>query len=104
MGVGRGGGTSHVCDMALDSPLAKLLHHISAVHNAVLPGERLVFCAGPHHIGFLRPNLAAQLAALEPSVTVTAGRVTLPLEKLPKLNELATALAIPPRFENFDIR
>jgi NUDIX domain len=90
--------------MALDTPLAKLLHHIGAVHNAILPGERLVFCAGPHHIGFLRPDLAAKLAALEPTVTIAAGRVTLPLEKLPKLNELAASLDIPPRFENFDIR
>jgi 8-oxo-dGTP pyrophosphatase MutT (NUDIX family) len=64
----------------------------------------LVFSAGPHHVGYLRPDLAARLAALEPSVTIAAGRVTLPLEKLPKLNELATFLAIPPRHENFDIR
>jgi 8-oxo-dGTP pyrophosphatase MutT (NUDIX family) len=90
--------------MALDAPLAKLLHHISAVHNAVLPGGRLVFCAGPHHIGFLRPDLAAELAVLEPRVTVAAGRVTLPPELLPKLNELAASLGIPKRFENFDIR
>ena len=90
--------------MASDAPLAKLLHHISAVHNAVLPGERLVFCAGPHHIGFLRPDLAARLATLEPRVTIAAGRVTLPLDLLPNLNALATALSIPPRFENFDIR
>ena len=90
--------------MASDAPLAKLLHHISAVHNAFLPGERLVFCAGPHHIGFLRPDLAAKLAALEPRITVDAGRVTLPLELLPKLNELAASLGIPKRFENFDIR
>ena len=90
--------------MASDTPLAKLLHHISAVHNAVLPGERLVFCAGPHHIGYLRPDLAARLAALEHSVTIADGRVTLPLQMLPKLNELATALGIPPRAEDFDIR
>jgi 8-oxo-dGTP pyrophosphatase MutT (NUDIX family) len=90
--------------MASDAPLAKLLHHISAVHNAVLPGERLVFCAGPHHIGYLRPDLAAKLAALEPSVILTEGRVTLPLETLPKLNELADSLGIPRRSENFDIR
>jgi hypothetical protein len=90
--------------MALDTPLAKLLHHISAVHNAVLPGERLIFCAGTHQIGYLRPDLAARLAALEPGVTVAAGRVTLPLETLPKLNELAAALGMPSRSENFDIR
>jgi 8-oxo-dGTP pyrophosphatase MutT (NUDIX family) len=90
--------------MASDAPLAKLLHHISAVHNAILPGERLVFRAGPHHIGFLRPDLAARLAALEPRITIAAGQVALPLELLPRLNELAAALALPKRSENFDIR
>ncbi|HVE22026.1 MAG TPA: NUDIX domain-containing protein [Acidocella sp.] len=90
--------------MASDAPLAKLLHHISAVHNAALPGGRLGFYAGPHHIGYLRPDLAARLAAREPRITIAAGRVTLPLELLPHLNDLASALAIPTRSENFDIR
>ncbi|HEY1857658.1 NUDIX hydrolase [Acidocella sp.] len=90
--------------MALDSPLAKLLHHIAAVHSADLPGDRLVFRAGPHQIGFLHPELAARLAALEPGITVTADTVTMPLALLPKLNQLAASLGIPPRHENFDIR
>ncbi len=70
----------------------------------MLPGQRLPLYAGPHHIGFLFPDLARRLAALEASVTLTAERVSLPLEALPKINQLAAALGIPSRHENFDIR
>ena len=90
--------------MASDTEIAKLLVHIAACRTAELPGARLPLYAGAEHIGFLRPALAARLAALEPGVLVAADRVEMRAEILPRLNELAAALGIPTRAENFDVR
>jgi len=90
--------------MASDTEIAKLLAHIAACHTARLPGERLPLYAGPHHIGYLKPALAAQLAAVEPGIRVGPDRVEMGSEMLPRLNELAAAVGIPVRAENFDVR
>ena len=90
--------------MASDARIAKLLSHIAACHTAVLPGERLPLYAGAHHIGYLRPALAARLAEISPRVTVLAHKVLLNEAALPQLNELAAAAGIPTRAEDFDVR
>jgi 8-oxo-dGTP pyrophosphatase MutT (NUDIX family) len=90
--------------MASPAHLAKLLEHIFACHSAKLPGNRLVLRAGPHHIGYLRPEFAAQLAALTPAVTLAAGQAELAPEALPELNALAHAAGLTIRDEDFDVR
>jgi 8-oxo-dGTP pyrophosphatase MutT (NUDIX family) len=104
MGVGRGGGTGHVTDMASDARLAKLLSHIAVCHSAILPGARLPFHAGANHIGYLLPDFAAYLAAQTPAITITGDRVTLAPEALPDLNDIARAAGLRIRAEDFDIR
>ena len=90
--------------MASDTEIAKLLAHIAACHTAVLPGVRLPLYAGGQHFGYLTPANAARLAAAEPGVIVAVERVDMGAEKLPRLNELAAAMGIPTRAENFDVR
>ena len=104
MGVGTGGRTGHAPHMASDARLAKLLAHISACHSADLPGTRLALHAGSHHIGYLKPELAAQLAALSPSITLSHNTVHIAPAALPELNALARAAGIRVRNEDFDIR
>ncbi len=89
--------------MASDTEIAKLLAHIAACHTAVLPGARLPLYAGGQHIGYLTQANAARLAAVEPGVVV-ADRVEIAPALLPRLNELAAAMGIPIRAENFDVR
>lgn len=91
-------------DMASDARLAKLLAHIAACHSADLPGARFPFHAGPHHIGYLRPDLAAELAAISPAITVAQNSVSIAPEALPGLNDIARAAGIRVRSENFDVR
>jgi len=90
--------------MASEARLAKLLSHISACHSAVLPGARLPLFTGPHHIGYLLPAFAAQLAAQTPAITLAPGRVNLAPEALPHLNAIAAAAGLTLRAENFDVR
>jgi 8-oxo-dGTP pyrophosphatase MutT (NUDIX family) len=90
--------------MASDTEIAKLLAHIAACHTAKLPGARLPLYAGAHHIGYLKPDFAAALAAIEPGVVVAADRVEMGADMLPRLNELAAALGVRVRAENFDVR
>jgi 8-oxo-dGTP pyrophosphatase MutT (NUDIX family) len=90
--------------MASDTEIAKLLAHIAACHTAVLPGARLPFYAGGRHFGYLTRENAAALAAVEPGVRVAAERVEMDPALLPRLNELAAAMGIPTRAENFDVR
>jgi 8-oxo-dGTP pyrophosphatase MutT (NUDIX family) len=90
--------------MASDTEIAKLLAHIAACHTAVLPGARLPLYAAGRLIGYLTPANAARLAAVEPGVMVAADRVALDPALLPRLNQLAAALGIPTRAENFDVR
>ena len=90
--------------MASDTEIAKLLAHIAACHTAVLPGARLPLYAGAQHIGYLTPANAAKLAAVEPGVRLAAERVEMDPALLPRLNELAAAMGIPTRAENFDVR
>jgi 8-oxo-dGTP pyrophosphatase MutT (NUDIX family) len=90
--------------MASDARLAKLLGHIAACHTAVLPGARLPFYAGPNHLGFLLPTLAARLATLSPAISVLPDRVSLEETALPELNALARAAGLRTRGEDFDVR
>jgi len=90
--------------MASDARIAKLLSHIQACHSAVLPGTRLPLYAGAAHIGYLQPALAAKLAAVSADVTVHTDRVDLAPTALPRLNDLARAVGIPTRAEDFDVK
>lgn len=89
--------------MAPDAQIAKLLADIDQCHSAVLPGARLLFYAGPHQIGYVKPDLAAKLRALAPEIALSADRLTMPETLLPRLNELAVAVGLSMRHENFDI-
>ena len=84
--------------------IAKLLAHIAACHTAELPGGRLPLYAGMDLIGYLKPDFAAGLAAIEPGVRLGADRVDMHPALLPRLNELAAAMGIPTRAENFDVK
>lgn len=90
--------------MASDSEIAKLLAHIAACHTAELPGSRLPLYAGAHHIGYLHPATADQLAASFAGVKRGAGRVEMDEALLPRLNDMAASLGIPLRAEDFDVR
>ncbi|MDE8345834.1 MAG: NUDIX domain-containing protein [Acidocella sp.] len=90
--------------MASDAQIAKLHAHITACHSATLPGTRLMFYAGPHHIGYVTPALAAQLRALGAPVTQSPVSAVLDMAALPELNALARALGLRIRNEDFDIR
>jgi 8-oxo-dGTP pyrophosphatase MutT (NUDIX family) len=90
--------------MASDTEIAKLLAHIAACHTAVLPGARLPLYAGTDRIGYLKPEFAAGLTAIEPGVRVQAGRVDIAPALLPRLNELAVAMGLATRGENFDVK
>lgn len=90
--------------MASDTEIAKLLAHIAACHTAELPGGRLPLYAAMDLIGYLKPDFAAGLASVEPGVRLGAGRVDMPPALLPRLNELAAAMGIATRAENFDVK
>jgi 8-oxo-dGTP pyrophosphatase MutT (NUDIX family) len=90
--------------MASDPQIAKLLSHISACHCAVLPGSRLKLWSGTHHIGYVKPDFAARLAAASPLVVVRGSDVFLSPEALPTLNDLARAAGLALRAEDFDVR
>jgi 8-oxo-dGTP pyrophosphatase MutT (NUDIX family) len=90
--------------MASDARLAKLLAHIAACHSAVLPGARMPLHTGPHHFGYVTPAFAAQLAALNPAVTLHKTHVNIAPAAMPELNALALAAGIRCRAENFDVR
>jgi 8-oxo-dGTP pyrophosphatase MutT (NUDIX family) len=90
--------------MASDARLAKLLAHIAACHSAELPGARLPLHSGPHHIGYVKQDLAARLTALSSSFTRTETALHLAPAALPELNAIALAAGIRVRDENFDVR
>lgn len=90
--------------MASDTQIAKLLSHISACHSAVLPGPRLPFWSGTHHIGYVKPEFAARLAAASEAIKITETSVFLTPEALSSLNSIAHAAGLPFRAEQFDVR
>ncbi len=83
----------------------RLLDLTRACQTARLPGDRLKFCIGPHHVGYVDPTLAE---ALIPDFTLTKGTVCLPHEAAPHLNAIvaprAKQFGIRWRSENFDVR
>jgi 8-oxo-dGTP pyrophosphatase MutT (NUDIX family) len=90
--------------MASDVQIAKLHAHISACHSAILPGSRLPLYAGPHHIGYLKPELARELATRFPAVILALARVEIPVASLAELNNMALAAGLRFRGEDFDVR
>jgi len=98
------GGAGHLTDMARTQNIAKLLSQIEACHTATLPGNRLTFHAGPHHLGYVQPEFAATLASVCHDITLAPGRLNLAPNALPRLNEIAAAAGAPRRAENFDVR
>lgn len=70
----------------------------------MLPGERLPLAAGPHRFGYVKPELAERLHAAEPAIEISSAGVNMPPALLPRLNELAAAVGIPTRAEDFDVR
>jgi 8-oxo-dGTP pyrophosphatase MutT (NUDIX family) len=74
-----------------------------ACRTATLPGERLIFCAGDVHIGYVTPAFAERLRAVSAHITVS-DRVMLAPAALPRLNEIAKAAGARVRNEDFDVR
>jgi 8-oxo-dGTP pyrophosphatase MutT (NUDIX family) len=91
--------------LASETETRRLLAHVRACNNAVLPGERLPFRLGAAQVGWVRPDLAAALAAF-PTVTREADAVV--LQEPAALPALARALAAQGhcrwRAEAFDVR
>ena len=84
--------------------IAKLISDITFCHSASLPGSRLALFAGTQQIGYIKPDLAEKLRQIAPEISVSSGHTTLPDTLLPRLNELAAAIGIPTRAEDFDVR
>ena len=89
--------------MASDARLAKLLAHIAACHSAELPGARLPLHSGPHHIGYVKQDLAVRLTALSSSFTRTETALHLAPAALPELNAIALAAGIRVRDEKLHL-
>jgi 8-oxo-dGTP pyrophosphatase MutT (NUDIX family) len=86
--------------MAWAQNIAKLLSHVRACHDAVLPGERWPFFIGEALVGYVRPALARRLDG----VAVEGGRVALAAAAAGRLNEMAQAAGVNFRGEDFDVR
>ena len=89
--------------MARDPKISKLLSHIQACRSATLPGERLKFYLGQHHVGYVWPDFAKKLAGVSADMQLT-DRLVLAVAAAPKLNEIAVAAGARVRFEDFDVR
>ncbi len=63
-----------------------------------------MFCAGAHHLGYVRPEFAAKLATVSADITLAPGRVNLAQAALARLNDIAAAAGAPHRAEDFDVR
>ncbi len=79
--------------------------HVRACNNAILPGDRLAFRIGDAHVGWVRRDFAARLAAF-PEIAATADGVVLTdPEALPAIaRHLSDAGCYRWRREEFDIR
>ncbi|GAB0117482.1 NUDIX hydrolase [Acidisoma sp. 7E03] len=91
-----------------DRVTEKLLRHIEAAHNAILPGERLPFRIGDHAVGWLKPAFAEALAETAGLDRDAGGGVTLPADRAAELPAIAKALCEATWFrwrdEAFDVR
>lgn len=91
-----------------DRVTEKLLRHITAAHNAVLPGDRLPFRIGGHAVGWLKPDFATAFAEAASLTRDADGGVTLPGTRAADLPALAQALHAAGWFrwrgEAFDVR
>ncbi len=85
----------------------RLLAHIRACQNAELPAERLAFFIGGALAGYVKPDLARQIADL-PGAELGPDGVSLDPREAPRLNEIAAALSLGKglrkRGELFDVR
>jgi len=83
--------------------MTELLRHIAACRNAVLPGGRMPFRFGTAQVGWVRPDIAAALAAL--GAKVQSDGVTLETAKLDNVaQQLAEQGLFRWRAEAFDVR
>ncbi|OYV38579.1 MAG: thiamine pyrophosphokinase [Rhodospirillales bacterium 20-64-7] len=89
--------------MACDPKISKLLSHIQACRSATLPGGRLKFYIGNHHVGYVWPDFARTLAGVSADMDLT-DRLVLAANAAPRFNEIAAAAGARVRFENFDVR
>jgi 8-oxo-dGTP pyrophosphatase MutT (NUDIX family) len=81
------------------------LRHVRACNNAVLPGERLPFRIGTDQVGWVKPDLAARLAAFPEVSADTAGVTLTDGAALPAIaRQLSNAGCYRWRSEAFDIR
>jgi 8-oxo-dGTP pyrophosphatase MutT (NUDIX family) len=71
----------------------RLLAHIRACQNAQLPGDRLAFQIGAALVGYVKQDLARQLAG-SARAGLNADGVTLDPREAPRLNEIAAALSL----------
>jgi len=90
----------------LDLPgVERLLALIRACQTAELPGDRLNFYIGQHHVGYLRADFAE---ALGPDIAIINRSARLPAEAAPRLNAItaphAGQFGIRWRREDFDVR
>lgn len=81
--------------------------HFAACNNAKLPGNRLPFCIGAAQVGWVLPEIAADLRAFA-AVTPDGTGVTLAVEAAGELQTIARTLAERGRYrwrsEPFDVR
>lgn len=83
--------------------MSELLRHIRACNNAVLPGDRRPVLVADQPVGWVRPALAAQAAALGARLDATGLHIE--PGTLPTLaRALADQGAFPWRAEEFDVR
>ena len=79
--------------------------HVHACNNAVLPGERLAFRIGSTQVGWVKPDLAARLAAFPEIVAAADGVSLTDAAALPAIARgLSDAGCYRWRREEFDIR
>jgi len=90
--------------MACTSQIAKLLSHIQACHTATLPGSRLPFLLGAHHVGYVLPGFSKTLAGVSKAIKLEPGGVVLAAEAAGELNDIAHAAGIASRGEDFDVK
>lgn len=91
-----------------DRVTGKLLRHIEAAHNAILPGERRPFRIGDQAVGWLQPAFAEVLAETAGLPRDAEGGVTLPAARAAELPAIARHLSEATWFrwrgEEFDVR
>jgi len=85
-------------------PMQKLMRHIEACRNAILPGDREALLVGNVQVGWVKPDLGRRLASCV-SATRADGGVSVTAAALPGIaRDLATEGCFRWRDEAFDVR